>query len=529
MSTDQRNNGKATPPSTPHGDKDMEKNPETEEHEEEVTEREGAKQRKLEALMRILDVEEKKANEKLERIHREKQRAGALSLDIKVHRLDNHGEAELEDLLRGSSPRWSEVSDETNDESTSEEDVYQVPPEKDGGKKQRRAERKREKKGKRKQLWHPEKRRKTEKAQPETEDPKVKRLDEADAWVDGESSCQLCTQVGVECLWPPANSCKKACRYCRLRKVKCSNLPENENRQPTVRRRVPEVSQAVPGPSRLGGRSSGHRVPEVHGASPVRHDTRHTLMQRDINLLTSWADETDHCLGHDQAMLRQLALRVLRQDPGIAWARQYLRGIGENTDGESESSEEEETEEETEQTKWVRSWVKKVGANEKEENPRSEDRHGGVDGDGDVEMEDPSTEVVPSTETTDRPSTFGPFVVTSDGTVFHVNLESTTVVVKTEEEESGILRDNEEDLARRGRLRKKNKVKAKAKATGVENTEVKTAEQEAQVPVTVQPLAPRVIQGPGVFFETATSTGKLIPVQVEMIEVLDSDDEAPAL
>ncbi|KAJ6485978.1 hypothetical protein C8R45DRAFT_1098717 [Mycena sanguinolenta] len=513
MSTEHRNNGDTTPPSTLSRNKDKDKNPETEEQEEEVTEEEK-KQQKLEALMRILDVEEKKANEKLERIRRKRARRRP---------------AELAELLRGSSPRRSEVSNETNNESTSEEDVYQAPPEKDGGKKRRRAERKREKKGKGKQLGRPEKRRRTERIQLETEDPEVKRLDEAGAWVDGESSCQLCTQSGLDCLWPPANSRKKACRNCRLRKVKCSNLPENENRQPTVRRRVPEVSQAVPGPSRLGGRSSGRRVPEIRRASPVRCDTRHTLMQCDIDLLTSRADETDRRLGHDQVMLRQLALRVLRQDPGIAWARQYLHGIGENTDGESESSEEEE---ETEETKRVRSWVKKIGANE-EENPRSEDGHGGVDGDGDVEMEVPSTEVVPSTETTDGPSTFGLFVVTSDGTVFHVNLESTTMV-KTEEEESGIPHDNEEDLARRGRLRKKNKLNAKVKAKEAEKTaeekpetEVKTEEHDAQIPV-AQRLAPRVVEAPGVFFETATSTGKLIPVQVEMIEVLDSDDEAPA-
>ncbi|KAJ6486658.1 hypothetical protein C8R45DRAFT_1097957 [Mycena sanguinolenta] len=419
MSTDQRNNGNATPPSTPSGNKDKDKNPEMEEQEEEVTEEEK-KQQKLEALMRILDVEEKKANERLERIRRERERASALSQDIKAHRLDDHGEVELADLLCGSSPRGA-------------------PPEKDGGKKQHRVE----KKGKGKQLGRPEKRRRMEKMLPETVDPEVRRLDEADAWVDGEASCQLCTQSGVQCLWPPANSRKKACHYCRLWKVKCTNLPENENGQLTVRCRVPE-------------------------------------------------------------------------DLGIAWACQYLHGIGENTDGESKLSSEEE---EMEETKRVRSWVKKVDASEKEENLRSEDGHGGVDRDGDVEMEDPST------ETTDGPSTFGPFVTTSNGTVFHINLESTTVVVKTEEE----------DLVRRGRLRKKNKVKAKAKATGAENTEekgpeteVKTEEQETQVPVTVQPPVPRVIQGPGVFFETATSTGKLIPVQVEMIKVLDSDDEALA-
>ncbi|KAJ6484839.1 hypothetical protein C8R45DRAFT_1098986 [Mycena sanguinolenta] len=442
MSTDQRNNGNTAPPSNPSGNKDKDKNPETEEREEEVTEEEK-KQQKLEALMRILDVKEKKANKKLERIRCEREHAGALSQDIKAHRLNNDGEAELADLLRGLSPRWSEVSNEMNNESTSEEDVYQAPSEKDGGKKRRRVERKREKKGKGKQLGRQEKRRKTERTQPETEDPE-------------ESSCQLCTQVSIECLWPPVNSRKKACRYCRLRKVKCSNLPENENRQPTVRHRIPE-------------------------------------------------------------------------DLEIAWAHRYLHGIGENTDGESESSEEEE-ETETEETKRVRSWVKKVGASEKVENPQSEDRHGGVDGDGDV------TEVVPSTETMDGPTTFGSFGTTSDGTVFHVNLESTTVVVKTEEEESGILRDNEEDLARRGQLRKKNKLNAKAKAKEAEKpTEegaekvVKTEEQETQGPVTVQPSAPRIVQAPGVFFETATSTSKLIPVQVEMIEVLNSDDEAPAL
>ncbi|KAJ6486635.1 hypothetical protein C8R45DRAFT_1097924 [Mycena sanguinolenta] len=164
MSTDQRNNGNAMPPSTPSGNKDKDKNPEMEEQEEE------------------------KANEKLERIRRERERAGALSQDIKAHRLNDHGEAELADLLRGSSPRRSEVSDETNNKSTSEEDVYQAPPEKDGGNKRRRAERKREKKGKRKQLGRPEKQRRTERIQPETEDPEVKRLDEAGAWVDGESS-----------------------------------------------------------------------------------------------------------------------------------------------------------------------------------------------------------------------------------------------------------------------------------------------------------------------------------------------------
>ncbi|KAJ6451015.1 hypothetical protein C8R45DRAFT_1113748 [Mycena sanguinolenta] len=513
MSTDQRNNGNATPPSPPSGNKDKGKNPETEEQEEEMTEEER-KQQKLEALMRILDVEEKEANEKLERIRHERERAGALSEDIKVHRLDDLGEAELADLLRGSSPRRSEVSDEMNNESSSEEDAYQ--------------------KGKGKQLGRPEKRRKTERTQPETEDPEVRRLDEADAWVEGETSCQLCTQSGIQCLLPASHSRKRACRNCRLRKVKCSNLPENEHRQLTVRRRVPEVTQTAPGPSRVGGRSSGRRVPDVRGASPVRRDTRHTLMQRDVDLLTSRADETDRRLGNDQVILRQLALRVLRQDPEIAWARRYLHGLGENTDGESESSSSEE-EEETEETKRVRTWAKKVGESEKEENLQSENGDGGADRDRDVEMEVPSTEVVPPTGTVDGPPLFGPCATTSDRTVFHVNVESTTVVVKTEEEESGIPRDNEEDLARRGRLRKKNKLNAKAKAKEVENaTEegaeavVKTEEQETQVTVTVQPPAPRVVQAPGVFFETATSTGKLFPVQVEMIEVLDSDDEAPA-
>ncbi|KAJ6454680.1 hypothetical protein C8R45DRAFT_1111920 [Mycena sanguinolenta] len=527
MSTEQRNNGNTTPPSTPHGDKD--KNPETEEREEEVTEEER-KQQKLEALMRILDVEEKKANEKLERICHERKRVGALSQDIKAHCLDDDGEAELADLLCGSSLQRSEVADETDDESTSDEDVYQAQPEKDGGRKRRRAEKKREKKGKGKQLGRPEKRRKTEKAQPETEDPEVRRLDAADAWVEGETSCQLCTQSGIQCLLPASHIRKRACRNCRLRKVKCSNLPENEHRQPTVRRRVPEATQTAPGPSRLGGRS----LPEVRGVSPVRRDTRHTLMQRDVDLLTSRADETDRRLENNQAILRQLALRVLRQDPEIAWARQYLHRLGENTDGESESSSSEE-EEETEETKRVRTWAKKVGASEKEENPQSENGDGGSDGDGDVEMEVPSMEVVPPTGTVDGPPMFGPFATTSDGTVFHVNMESTMVVVKTEEEESGIPRGNEEDLARRGQLRKKNKLNAKAKAKEAENaTEegaeavVKTEEQETQVPVTVQPPAPHVVQAPGVFFETATSTGKLFPVQVEMIEVLDSDDEAPA-
>ncbi|KAJ6474318.1 hypothetical protein C8R45DRAFT_1103291 [Mycena sanguinolenta] len=511
MSTEQRNNGNTTPPSTPHGDKD--KNPETEEREEEVTEEER-KQQKLEALMRILDVEEKKANEKLERIRRERKRAGALSQDIKAHRLDDDGEAELEDLLRGSSPQRGEVADETDDESTSDEDVYQAPPEKDRGRKWRWAEKKREKKGKRKQLGRPEKRRKTEKAQPETEDPEVRRLDAADAWVEGETSCQLCTQSGIQCLLPASHSRKRACRNCRLRKVKCSNLPENEHRQPTVWCRVPEATQTAPGPSRLGGRS----LPEVRGASPVRRDTRHTLMQRDVDLLTSRAYETDRRLENDQAILRQLALRVLRQDPEIAWACRYLHGLGENTDGESESSSSEE-EEETEETKRVRTWAKKVGASEKEENPQSENGDGGGSADGDG----------------GRTSDVWSVCHNVGRTVFHINMESTTVVVKTEEEESGIPCDKEEDLARRGRLRKKNKLNAKAKAKEAENaTEegaeavVKTEEQETQVPVTVQPPAPRVVQAPGVFFETATSTGKLFPVQVEMIEVLDSDDEAPA-
>ncbi|KAJ6508193.1 hypothetical protein C8R45DRAFT_1089395 [Mycena sanguinolenta] len=47
--------------------------------------------------------------------------------------------------------------------------------------------------------------------------------------------------------------------------------------------------------------------------------------------------------------------------------------------------------------------------------------------------------------------------------------------------------------------------------------------------IVLRSWAPRVVEAPGVFFETATSTGKLILVQVEMIEVLDSDDEALAL
>ncbi|KAJ6486644.1 hypothetical protein C8R45DRAFT_1097933 [Mycena sanguinolenta] len=506
MSVEHRNNGDTTPPSTPSRNKDKDKNPETEEQEEEVTEEEK-KQQKQEALMRILDVEEKKANEKLERIRRERERAGALSQDIKAHRLDDHGEVELADLLCGSSLQRSKVSDETNNESTSEEDVYQVPPEKDGGKKRRRAERKREKKGKGKQLGRLEKRRRTERIQPDTEDPEVKRLDEAGAWVANSA--------------PSPASIASGLRRTAARRRAGTAASEKSSVPTCWRTRI--VNR------RLGGQSSGRRVPEVRGASPVRRDTRHTLMQRDIDLLTSRADETDHRLGHDQAMLRQLALRVLQQHPGIAWARQYLHGIGENTDGESESL---SSSEEMEETKRVRSWVKKIGANE-EENPRSEDGHGGVDGDGDVEMEVPSTEVVPSTETTDGPSTFGPFVATSDGTVFHVNLESTTMV-KMEEEESGIPHDNEEDLARRGRLRKKNKLNAKVKAKEAEKTaeekpetEVKTEEHDTQIPVAQRP-APRVVEAPGVFFETATSTGKLIPVQVEMIEVLDLDDEAPA-
>ncbi|KAJ6456197.1 hypothetical protein C8R45DRAFT_943852 [Mycena sanguinolenta] len=292
MSTDQCNNGNATPPS---GDKDKEKVPETEGQEEMVMEQEEKKQRKLEVLMRILNVEDKKANEKLERIRREKQRASTLSLDIK---------AELEDLLHGLPPRWSEVSDKTNDESTSEEDVYQAPPENDEGRKQCWAEKKREKKGKWKQSGHPEKQ--TERTQPETEDLEVRRLDEADTWVEGES-CQLCSQMGIQCLLPPANSRKKACRYCCLWKVKCLNLPENENCQPMVRHRVPE---------------------------------------RDIDLLTSRANEADLCMERDQAMLRRLALQVLRQDAAVAWAHQYLHAIGENTDSESESSSSSSSEEE---------------------------------------------------------------------------------------------------------------------------------------------------------------------------------------
>ncbi|KAJ6516516.1 hypothetical protein C8R45DRAFT_1087570 [Mycena sanguinolenta] len=406
MSTDQRNNGNATPPSTPSGNKD--KNPETEEREEEVTEEEK-KQQRLDALMRILDVEEKKTNEKLERIRRERERTGGLSQDIKAHCLNDDGEAELADLLRGF-----------------EEDVYQALPEKDGGKKRRWAERKREKKGKGKQLGRPEKRRKTEKVLPETVDPEVRCLDEVDAWVDGE----------------------------------------------TIRRPVPLASGEQP--------------------------------QEGVPLLPAPQGEVHKPPGERES----------------------------SADGLSSRSGEEETEEGMEETKRVRSWVKKVDASEKEENPRSEDGHGSVDGDGDVEMEDPSTETTegPSMETTEGPSTFGPFVATSDGTVFHVNLESTTVVVKTEEEESGIPHDNEEDLARWGRLQKKNKLNAKAKAKEAEKTAEKkpeTEEHEAQVPVAQRP-APCVVEAPGVFFETATSTGKLIPVQVEMIEVLDSDDEAPA-
>ncbi|KAJ6447848.1 hypothetical protein C8R45DRAFT_1115681 [Mycena sanguinolenta] len=534
MSTDQRNNGNATPPSPPSGNKDRGKNPETEEREEEMTEEER-KQQKLEALMRILDVEEKEANEKLERIRHERERAGALSEDIKAHRLDDLGEAELADLLRGSSPRRSEVSDETNNESSSEEDAYQAPLEKDGGKKRRRAERKKEKKGKGKQLGRPEKRRRTEKALPETEDPEVKCLDEAGAWVEGETSCHLCTQSGVLCLLPLSNSRKKACRYCRLRKVKCSILPENENRQPTVRRRIPEVSRAVAGPSRLGGQSSGRRAPEVRGASPVRHATRNTRMQRELDVLTGRVDESNRRAEQDQALLRRLALRVLQQDPEIAWARQYLYATREESDDDSDSSSSSSSSEEDEDTKRVKLWAKKVGVSEKDEDsPLSEDGDGDADGDGDVEMGGPLTEMVPPTGTVDGPVTFGPFATTSDGSVFHVNMGSTTVVVKTEEEERGIPGDNEEDLARRGKMRKKAKVKAKARAREAEKvteeepeTEVKTEEQEAQVPVVPRP-APRIVEVSGVFFETATSTGKLIPVQVEMIEVLDSDDEAPA-
>ncbi|KAJ6508200.1 hypothetical protein C8R45DRAFT_1089403 [Mycena sanguinolenta] len=340
MSTDQRNNGNATPPSTPHGNKDVEKNPEMEEQEQ-------VKQRKPEALMQILNIEEKKANEKLERIRREKQRAGALSR--------------------------SEVSDETNNKSTSEEDVYQAPPEKDRGRKRRWAEKKREKTGKGKQLGHPEKWRRTEKALPETEDPEVRRLDEANAWVEGESSCQLCTQVGVQCLWPPANSRKKACRYCRLRKVKCSHLLENENCQPT----------------------------------------------------TWWTE-----------------LRTLRAggSRGVA-----CHAIGQNSDGDSESSssssESSSEDEEDEEVEHVKT---------------------------DVEMGGPSTEMVPPAETVHGPPMFGPFATTSDGTVFHVNMDSTTVVVKTEE--NAIPRDNEEDLAHQAWLRKKNKLNTKAKAKEAEKT-----------------------------------------------------------
>ncbi|KAJ6459506.1 hypothetical protein C8R45DRAFT_1109382 [Mycena sanguinolenta] len=529
MSTEHCNNGDMTPPWAPSRGKGKAK--ETEEQEDEriaeqtaerVRRREAERlererqrreddeeknQRSLEALMHYLDVETKLTTAKLEYLQYQRERAGALSRDVVARTLDPAGEAELADLLRGLSPLADEVADEPNDESTSEEDEYEAPTEKDGGKKRGRAEKASGQKG----TARPEKRRRTEtKKQTETEDVELARLDEREEWITGEDSCHLCTIDKVQCLRPLWNSRMKACRYCRLRKQKCTILPENQNRPLMVRRRVGDEGQPVAGPSRLGGRSSVRRVPEVCIEPPVRRTTRNTDMQRAINALHRRMDR-------DQALLHT------------------SRAVGEIPTDRVEY----ETEEDDADEKRVRAWAKNVGRSEEkkdgtEESSSSEgsqDPDGGSeekDGDGDVEMAGPSTEMV------DGPPLFGPFATTSDGTVFHVNMELPTVV-KTEEEENGVPPDNEEDLVRQGKLRKKNKVKAKAKATEAENTEekgpeteVKTEEQEAQVPVTVQPPAPRVIQGPGVFFKTATSTGKLIPVQVEMIEVLDSNDEAPA-
>ncbi|KAJ6454652.1 hypothetical protein C8R45DRAFT_1111895 [Mycena sanguinolenta] len=537
MSTEQHNNGDATPPDAPSGGKGKAKETEEQEDEriaEQAAERarrreaerlererqcreddEEKNQHSLKALMHYLDVETKLTTAKLESLQYQHECAGALSQDVVARTLDLAGEAELVDLLRGLLPLADEVPDELNDESTSDEDEYEAPMEKDGGKKRGRAEKASGRKGK----ARPEKRKRTEtKKRTETEDAELARLDEREEWIIAEESCHLCTIDEVQCLRPPQNSRMRACRYCRLRKQKCTILPENQNRPPMVRRRVEDKDQPVAGPSRLGGQSSVRRVPEVRVEPPVRRTTRNTDMQRAI-------DAIHHRMDRDQALLQHLADRVIQQDPILAWPCQYLRSIGEIPTDRVEYA----TEEDDEDEKRVRPWAKNVGRSEgkKEETKKSSSSEGSQDPDGASEEKDG--------DTVDGPSTFGPFVATSSGEVFHLQVPETTVVVKTEEEENGVPPDNEEDLVQRGKLRKKVKANTKAKAKEAEKTTeegvetvVKTEGQEPQVPVPVQRPAPRVVQAPGVFFETATSTGKLFPVQVEMIEVLDSDDAALA-
>ena len=211
-STEQHNNGGSTPPQAPSGDKGKGKETEEqaaqrvederaeearrneqerlEEDRERREEDEAQKQRSVDALLRILTIEEKKTSAKLERIQWQRQRAGFLSQELAAHALDNAGEAELADLLRGSSPLADEVPDEPNDESTSEEDEYQAPPEDDGGKKRRRAEKKKVgKTGREIRSGRPEKRRRTEtKKRTETEDAELTHLDEEEAWISRQPS-----------------------------------------------------------------------------------------------------------------------------------------------------------------------------------------------------------------------------------------------------------------------------------------------------------------------------------------------------
>ena len=151
-----------------------------------------------------------------------------------------------------------------------------------------------------------------------------------------------------------------------------------------------------------------------------------------------------------------------------------------------------------------------------------------------MEMEGPATEEHPATEALDGPPVFGPFIATSSGDIFQLRVPATTVVVKTEEEEQGIPGDNEEDLMRRGRWRKKEKTRMAAKHKAAEEqTEVKVKTEE-ETEAQVEPQAavvrppPRVAERSGVFYEIAISTGKQVPVNVEYFEILDSDDETPA-
>ncbi|KAJ6451539.1 hypothetical protein C8R45DRAFT_946095 [Mycena sanguinolenta] len=204
MSTEHRNNGDTMPPWAPSGGKGKAKEME-EQADERIVEQAAERARRreaerlererqrweddeeknqcsLEVLMHYLDVETKLMTAKLESLQHQRERACALSQDVVVQTLDPAGEAELADLLHGSSPLADEVPDEPNDESTSDEDEYKAPE--DGGKKRGHAE----KSSGRKETARPEKkRRRTDtKKRTETEDAELARLDEREEWITGE-------------------------------------------------------------------------------------------------------------------------------------------------------------------------------------------------------------------------------------------------------------------------------------------------------------------------------------------------------